>query len=136
MSNPRTFISFDFDHNETEKYLFVGQSKNSKTPFDIEDWSSKSSLPQSQWEKIIEDKINKCNLMIVLVGKNMASANGVKKEISFAKNNNVPFFGVYIGGANKESSLPDGLNRNRAIIWNWDDIASAIKQLMKEGKNK
>mgnify|MGYP003396036294 FL=1 len=50
MSHPRVFISFDFDHNETEKYLFAGQAKNSKTPFNIEDWSSKSHLPQSQWE--------------------------------------------------------------------------------------
>ena len=35
MADPRAFISFDFDHNETEKTLFVGQSKNSKTPFSI-----------------------------------------------------------------------------------------------------
>ncbi|CSA62602.1 Uncharacterised protein [Vibrio cholerae] len=53
MANPRAFISFDFDHNVTQKNLFVGQSKNSKTPFAIEDWSSKSSLPQSQWEALI-----------------------------------------------------------------------------------
>ena len=56
MANPRAFISFDFDNNETEKKLFAGQAKNSKTPFNIEDWSSKSSLPQSQWEKLIEKK--------------------------------------------------------------------------------
>ena len=60
MANPRAFISFDFDNNSTERILFVGQIKNSKTPFNIEDWSSKSSLPQSQWEKIIEEKIKKC----------------------------------------------------------------------------
>ncbi len=47
MANPRAFISFDFDHNGNEKNLFVGQARNSKTPFSIEDWSSKSSLPQS-----------------------------------------------------------------------------------------
>ncbi|MFA6185350.1 MAG: TIR domain-containing protein [Candidatus Shapirobacteria bacterium] len=136
MSNPRAFISFDFDHNETEKYLFIGQSKNSKTPFDIEDWSSKSSLPQNQWERIIEDKINKCNLMIVLVGKNMASASGVAKEISFAKENNVPFFGVYVDDANTSNNLPSDLARNRTTNWDWDNIASAIKQMMEEGKNK
>ncbi len=49
MADPRAFISFDIDHNETEKNLFVGQSKNSKTHFNIEDWSSKSSLPQTEW---------------------------------------------------------------------------------------
>ena len=35
MADPRSFISFDFDHNENDKTLFVGQSKNSKTPFTI-----------------------------------------------------------------------------------------------------
>ena len=32
MADPRAFVSFDFDHDETEKILFVGQAKNSKTP--------------------------------------------------------------------------------------------------------
>lgn len=136
MANPRAFISFDFDHNEIEKYLFVGQAKNSRTPFNIEDWSSKSSLPQSQWEKIIKEKTNKCNMLIVLVGKNMASAKGVTKEIKFAKENKVPVFGVYVGGATTLSNLPEGLARNRTINWDWDKIASAINQVMKEGKNK
>ncbi len=136
MSNPRAFISFDFDHNEEEKNLFIGQSKNSKTPFNIEDWSSKSSLPQSQWEKLIEEKINKCNMIIVLVGKNMAGAGGVAKEISFAKKNDVPVFGVYVDGANTLSNLPSGLQRNRIISWEWSAIASAVDQMMGEGKNK
>ena len=136
MTDPRCFISFDYDHNETEKILFVGQSKNSKTPFSIQDWSSKSTLPQSQWEDIVKEKINKCNLVIVLVGKTMASAYGVAKEIKFAKDQNVPFFGVYVGGADSNSNLPEGLNRNRTIKWVWDDIANAITQMMGEGKNK
>lgn len=136
MANPRAFISFDFDHNETEKNLFVGQSKNSKSPFNIEDWSSKSSLPQSQWEKIVKEKINKCNLVIVLVGRTMASASGVAKEIAFAKDQSVPLFGVYIDGANTNSNLPTGLARNRTISWDWDNIASAIDQMMGEGKNR
>lgn len=136
MNNPRAFISFDYDHNENEKILFVGQAKNSKTPFNVDDWSSKSSLPQNQWERLIEEKINKCNMIIVLVGKYMASAGGVTKEISFAANNDIPVFGVYVGGGNTSSNLPDGLQRNRTISWDWDEIASAIDQVMKEGKNK
>ena len=135
MADPRAFISFDFDHNEKEKNLFAGQSKNSKTPFNIEDWSSKSSLPQSQWEKLIKDKINKCNILIVLVGKTMASAAGVAKEIKFAKDSDVPVFGLYVGGADTDSKLPDGLARSRTIPWEWDKIASKIDQMMKEGKN-
>ena len=136
MADPRAFISFYFDHNETEKTLFVGQSKNSKTPFSIQDWSAKSSMPQSKWEAIVEEKIKKCNMVIVLVGKYMASATGVKKEIKMAKNNNVPVFGVYVGGANTTSNLPDGLSRTRVVKWEWDKIAEMIDKMMGEGKNK
>ena len=136
MADPRVFISFDFDHNESEKNLFVGQSRNSKTPFSIEDWSSKSSLPQAQWEASIKGKINNCNMLIVLSGKTMASATGVSKEISMAENQSVPIFGVYVDGANSSSNLPSGLARNRTISWDWNNIASAIKQMMSEGKNK
>jgi hypothetical protein len=136
MADPRAFVSFDFDHNQDQKVLFVGQSKNSKTPFTIQDWSSKSSLPQSKWEEIIKDKINRTNMVIVLVGKHMSTATGVAKEIQMAKDNNVPFLGVYVGGADTSSTLPTGLARNRTIKWDWDAIADAIKQMMKEGKNK
>lgn len=134
MAEPRAFISFDFDHNETEKTLFVGQSKNSKTPFSIQDWSAKSAMAQSEWVAIVKDKINKCNMLIVLVGKTMASATGVAKEIKMAKDQNVPVFGVYVDGTNSSSNLPAGLQRNRTISWDWEDIASAINQMMGEGE--
>ena len=73
MADPRAFISFDFDHNQTDKNLFVGQIKNSRTPFSAQDWSSKEPLPQSTWEKELEEKVGKCHLMIVLVGKSMGT---------------------------------------------------------------
>ena len=136
MADPRAFISFDVDHDADQKTLFVGQAKNSRTPFSIQDWSAKSSLPQSQWEKIVKEKINKCNMLIVLVGKFMASATGVAKEIAMAKDQNVPYFGVYVGGANTMSNLPDGLSRAKTVAWDWEKIADAIDQAMKEGKNK
>jgi hypothetical protein len=136
MADPRAFISFDVDHNSTEKMLFAGQAKNSRTPFSVQDWSSKASLPQAQWEKLIKEKINKCNMLIALVGKNMASADGVVKEIKWANEQSVPFFGIYVDGANAQSNLPSGLQRNRTISWDWDYIAKAVDQVMKEGKNK
>lgn len=136
MADSRAFISFDFDHNVDEKNLFVGQSRNSKTPFSIQDWSAKSSMPQSLWEGIVEEKIKKCNMVIVLVGKYMASATGIKKEVKMASNNNVPVFGVYVGGANSASNLPDGLPRSRVVKWEWDKIAEMIDKMMQEGKNK
>jgi hypothetical protein len=136
MADPRAFISFDFDNNGPQRLYFCGQIKNSKTPFNVEDWSSKEELDQKKWEEIIESKIKKCNMLIVLVGKKMGSATGVAKEIAFAKTHEVPIFGVYVDGANTLSILPDGLARNRTISWTWDGIAAAVKQMMTEGKNK
>ena len=136
MADPRAFVSFDYDHDDTQKVLFVGQAKNSKTPFTIQDWSAKSSMAQSKWEAIVKEKINKCNMVIVLSGKTMASATGVAKEIAMAKEQDVPVFGVYVDGANSSSNLASGLQRNRTIAWDWGKIASAINQMMGEGKNK
>lgn len=135
MAKPRAFISFDFDHNENEKNLFVGQGKHPDTPWEIADWSSKEALAQSKWEEIIKNKINKCNMIIVLVGRYMASATGVAKEIKMAKEQDVPVFGVYVAGANAQSTLPEGLARSRTVSWAWDNVAKMVDQMMKEGKN-
>lgn len=136
MAEPRAFISFDVDHNSTEKMLFAGQAWHSKTPFSHEDWSAKSPMPQAQWEALVKAKINKTHFMIVLVGKHMASATGVVKEIEMARSQNVPTFGVYVAGADATSTLPTGLARNRVISWTWDGVANAVTQMMGEGKNK
>ncbi len=137
MADPRAFLSFDFDHNLTEKNLFAGQCREkSPTPFVAADWSSKTELPQAEWEKQIKAKINSCNILIVLVGKSMATATGVAKEIQFAKDQNVPVFGVYVGGADTNSTIPAGLQRNRTVSWTWPNVGAIIKQGMGEGKNK
>lgn len=135
MAEPRAFISFDVDHNINDKVLFAGQAFHSKTPFSHEDWSAKSPMPQAQWESLVKSKINKTHLLIVLVGRHMATATGVVKEIEMARSQNVPVFGVYVDGAGSSSSLPAGLNRNRVITWTWDGIANAVTQMMGEGKN-
>jgi hypothetical protein len=136
MSNPRAFVSFDFDHNDTQKTLFAGQAKtDSPTPFTVEDWSSKKALPQAEWEALITKKLAMTNMCIVLVGRSMATATGVVKEITMAKNLNVPVFGVYVDGAGSLTTLPTGLARNRTIAWAWTGIAAAVGQMMGEGKN-
>lgn len=135
MAEPRAFISFDVDHNSDLKLLFAGQAWHSKTPFSHEDWSAKKAMLQSQWEAFVRAKINKTHFMIVLVGRHMATATGVAKEIAMAKAQNVPIFGVYVDGATTASALPAGLARNRVISWKWDGIANAVAQMMGEGKN-
>lgn len=136
MSDPRAFVSFDFDHNERDRNLFAGQAKKeSPTPFTVQDWSSKSILPQATWEAEMKHRINRTNMCIVLVGRFMASATGVAKEIVMAKEQDVPVFGVYVDGASGLSTLPAGLARSRTVLWNWEKIAAMVDQAMTEGKN-
>ncbi len=136
MVDPRAFLSFDFDHNDIQKRLFAGQARSdSPTPFTVQDWSSKTHLPQRQWEALIKTKMAHTNMCIVLVGRHMASATGVAKEIAMAKELRVPVFGVYVDGAGLASTLPVGLQRNRTMAWKWSYIAAAVQQMMGEGKN-
>jgi MTH538 TIR-like domain (DUF1863) len=136
MADPRAFLSFDFDHHEISKRLFAGQAKSdSPTPFTVQDWSSKTSLPQAEWERLIKAKMASTNMCIVLVGRFMATATGVATEIAMAKDLAVPVFGVYVDGAGGASALPTALQRNRTMAWKWDLIAAAVRQMMGEGKN-
>jgi hypothetical protein len=134
---PRAFISFDYDHNVTEKRLFAGQlRKNSPTPFSAKDWSSKEPLPPAQWEALIHDKIGHCHVMFVLVSPTCHRAKGVEKEIAMAAAQNVPFVGVYIASADESTPLPKGLPRDRVYRWKWEALAEAVKRMMCEGKNR
>jgi MTH538 TIR-like domain (DUF1863) len=136
MTPPRAFISFDYDNNLGHKVLFAGQSSNSKVAFTIQDWSSKEPLPQSKWEDLIKDKVSRCHMMIVLVGKQMRTSIGVAKEIQMATECNVPIFGVYVDGAGVFHDLPVGLSRYRVVGWDWEKVASMVQQMMSEGKNR
>jgi hypothetical protein len=46
----------------TKHYSLVNQkTPKHHLPFTIQDWSAKASMPQSQWEAIVREKINKTN---------------------------------------------------------------------------
>lgn len=137
MSLPRAFLSFDFDHDLAAKNLFAGQAKtDSPTPFAVQDWSSKSPLPQAEWEKLIKEKIGKCDMLIVLVGTHMSTATGVVKEIKMAADLGVPTFGVYVNGAGTSSTLPAGLPRTAVVSWDWKKISDMIQKCIKAGKSR
>ena len=58
MADPRAFLSFDFDNGETWKNRFIGQAKiDSSPPFTIHDWSSKTTLPQAHWGRLIRPEL-------------------------------------------------------------------------------
>ena len=136
MSDPRAFVSFDFDHDDSQRDMFCGQGKRSSpTPFVVQDWSSKFALPNKTWEQTIREKISRCHMVIVLVGRHMATAAGAAKEIAMANELECSGVCANVDGAGTTTVLPGGLARGRVIGWKWANIAAAIDQMMGEAKN-
>ena len=134
---PAVFLSLDVANDEAERLVFSGQIETCSTVFSAPYWSAEGQLPQSTRDRDaqIRDKLDGCDLVIVLVGKQTASAANVEREIALARDRNVPFFGVYVGDADVSNGLPAGLPANRTIPCDWRRIASAIDQVMSEGKH-
>lgn len=134
--DPRAFLSFDFDYDEPARRLFAGRSlTDSPTPFVVHAWSRKEELDSDRWKELLAARLSLCHAMVVLVGRHMGTARGVAMEIAAAKETGVPYFGVYVDGADMVTKLPPGLARNRTIVWNWNAIGTAIDRMMTEGKN-
>ena len=129
-------MSFDFDYDEQSRRLFAARSlTDSPTPFVVHAWSRKEELDTDRWEELLAARLSLCHVMVVLVGRHMRTARGVAMEIAVAKESGVPYFGVYVDGADTSTKLPAGLARNRTILWNWNAIATAVDRMMTEGKN-
>ena len=134
MASPSVFLSFDLANNEADRGEFVRQIEGGSVACTVAYWSDNRS-PDSESDKLARDKVGRCTLLIVLVDKRTAHAANVEKEIGFARQMNVPFFGVYVAASEDTIDLPAGLPGNRTIPYDWARIAAAVTQLMGEGKN-
>ena len=132
---PIAFLSYDVRNNQRERNEFIRQLNETEVKLTIEDSSPRGELPVSDSLKLLRGNIGRSRMMIVLVGTSTADAEAVAEEIEVAKDRNVPYFGVYVDGADESTELPPDLPRNRTIPWDWMRIEAAIKQLLAEGKN-
>ena len=133
-TKPIVFLSFDIVHDEPERLRFLEQMDRSAVSFSVDDWT-RGELPLSGRNSLVRGRISRSSVMIILVGERTHLSNVVASEIQMSKGANVPFFGVYIGQQEPPCELPPGLPGNRTIAWDWEQISSAIGQLMTEGKH-
>jgi len=126
MANKRVFVAFAIEDEKT-KILFTGQAKNEKVPFDFTDMSVKSPW-DSQWKTNCRSRIKGCDGVIVLVSKNLKSADGALWEVGCAKEEGIPIMGIYIGGAtilDKPAELSGVICKS----WTWDNVKSFCELL-------
>jgi GT2 family glycosyltransferase len=125
MPPKRMFISFDYDHDEVLKNLFVGQAKHPDTPFSLSDWSVKEPFT-GNWKDKVRDRIRKVEVMVVICGKNMGTATGVDVEIKIAQEEKVPYF-LLCGYSDDQYTKPAAaLATDKVYKWSWENVKNLI----------
>ena len=127
MPNPRAFIAFDYDHDESLRNLLVGQSKHPDTDFDIADWSVKEPFAERDWEKKVRTRIRQTDLVIVICGQNTHAATGVATELRIAREEKLPYF--LLGGyADKTCYAPvSAAPTDKIYKWTWENLKNLVR---------
>jgi len=125
MAKKRTFISFDFDHDEDLRNLLAGQAKNPDTPFDLVDRSVKEPMT-GDWKDKVRARMRNVDLVIVLCGEYTDSATGVSAELSIAQELGKPYF-LLKGRANKICKWPKSVkSTDKMYDWTWENLKLLI----------
>ena len=115
----RVFVSFDFDNDKALKEFIIGQSRNPDSPFEVADWSMKEAAPQTNWEDEARERINRSDVLIVMVGNSTYKAPGVLKEVEMAGEAGKPIYQIIGYRDSNPTPVPDA---GRLLRWNWDNL--------------
>jgi len=119
----RTFISYDYDYDARLKDLLIGQSKNTDSAFEINDWSIKQA--SSTWRDDARKRIKASGLVIVLCGKHAHQATGVATELAIAQEEGVSYF--LLAGYKGESTRPTtAKSGDKLYTWTWDNLKALV----------
>ncbi len=126
MAAKRTFISFDFDHDEDLRNLLAGQSAHPNTPFEIKDRSLKEPLV-GDWKEKVRRRMANIDLVIVICGEYTYWAQGVAAELAIARETNTPYFLLW--GRNGKSCLAPttALSSDKIYNWTWPNLEALIR---------
>jgi hypothetical protein len=125
MAKTRTFVSFDYDHDEDLKVLLVGQAANPNSPFEIADWSIKEAI-DTKWKDKARTRIKSVDVVAVICGEHTDSATGVDAELKIAQEEGVPYFLLW-GRKSKTCVKPKSAKTSDKIYtWSWENLGSLI----------
>ena len=124
MSKKRVFISFDYDHDLSQKILLVGQAKNEDSPFEIADWSVKEHI-DDDWKGKVKTRMKSVDVMCVLCGQYMSTATGVNAELKIAQEIGKDYF--LLAAYKEDCSKPSAAkSRDKLYSWTWDNLKILI----------
>jgi len=125
MSKTRVFVSFDYDHDVSLKYLLVGQAKYPDSPFDIADHSIKQTIA-GDWKANAKTRIKRADVVCVICGHHTHTATGVSAEIKIAQAEGTPYFLLsgYKDGTSRKPSAAK--TTDKVYSWSWPNLKKLI----------
>ncbi|PHR18659.1 MAG: hypothetical protein COA41_09650 [Sphingopyxis sp.] len=127
MAGPRIFTSFAIE-DISLRDLFIGQSRNSRTNFELTDYAVKKPWENS-WKTQCRTRIKSCRGVVGIVTPNSRAADGQLWELKCAYEELVPTMLIYGNEAAKTVTYPAPISGRRINLWNWTNIEKFIEGL-------
>lgn len=124
MGRRRTYISFDFTRDHWRWKTFIHQAHD-YCGFKIEDISLPQAVHNESWQREALQRIRTADVMIVLLGPDTHSTNGVKDEMGLAGQCNCPVWQIQ---PQKRAYHPVG-KRADVVVYRWKEICGRLSTL-------
>lgn len=121
----KVFISFDYDHDLSQKNLLIGQSKNEDSPFEISDVSIKQE--ETDWVNKARQKIRNADVVIILCGYYTDEATGVNKELQLAREVGTKYY--FLRAYSDKTPYKPKSAYSYEIIheWTWNNLKNLLR---------
>lgn len=90
----RIFVSYEYNEDKELKNRFFKEARTRELPITIKDYSLAEDHRDPQWRKKAIPQIQRCSLMVILLGPNTHNSSGVREEVQIAKSLRKPIIQV------------------------------------------
>jgi hypothetical protein len=101
----RVFIGFDYDQMLFDARA-LGQQLRQSPRFSIENWSMREAAPERLWREEAARRLNRSDVMVIVVNGNTWRAPGVLDEVAIARRLRVPIRMVYPARIQRPTRVP------------------------------
>jgi len=120
----RVFISFDFDQMRFEA-IALGEQLRRSSRFEIQNWSMKEAAPQRLWHVEARRRLNRSDVMVIVVNGSTYRASGVLTEVEIATDLGVPIRQVYASRTLRPARAPAPAAPLQR--WTHDNLATLLR---------
>ena len=122
----KVFISFDYDHDVSQKNLLVGQSRLDDSPFEISDVSIKHE--ETDWISKARQKIRNADVVIILCGFYTDTAMGVDTELRLAREVGTKYYFLRAYNDKIPYKPKSAYSYEKIYDWTWDNLKALLRK--------